>query len=175
MEYRLAPEDPYPAGVEDCYAALVWTAQHADELGIDTTRVAVGGESAGRRNGSRHRAAGPREPLLALQHRPAADQIVQVVQVQWSTGHGRRPLGASPRAVVRPLDSHTGDTPTRSPFAAGDDPAGLFSHAATERSRRAKWLTRGAVERLAVPPGIEANEVERNSGEDMLQMGLLET
>ncbi|CAL9345488.1 alpha/beta hydrolase [Streptomyces albus] len=47
VDYRLAPEDPYPAGVEDCYAALVWTAQHADELGIDTTRVAVGGENAG--------------------------------------------------------------------------------------------------------------------------------
>jgi acetyl esterase/lipase len=47
MQYRLAPEDPYPAGVEDCYAALVWTVQHADELGIDATRIAVGGESAG--------------------------------------------------------------------------------------------------------------------------------
>jgi acetyl esterase/lipase len=47
VQYRLAPEDPYPAGVEDCYAALVWAARHAGELGIDARRVAVGGESAG--------------------------------------------------------------------------------------------------------------------------------
>lgn len=35
VEYRLAPENPYPAPVEDCYAGLVWMAQHAAELGID--------------------------------------------------------------------------------------------------------------------------------------------
>ncbi|GJF27234.1 hypothetical protein SHO565_77980 [Streptomyces sp. HO565] len=46
-QYRLAPEDPYPAGVEDWYAALVWAARHAGELGIDARRVAMGGESAG--------------------------------------------------------------------------------------------------------------------------------
>ncbi len=47
VEYRLAPEHPDPAPVEDCYTGLVWTAAHALELGIDPDRIAVGGPSAG--------------------------------------------------------------------------------------------------------------------------------
>lgn len=47
VEYRLAPEHPDPAPVEDCYAGLVWTAKHADELGIDPERLLVAGGSAG--------------------------------------------------------------------------------------------------------------------------------
>jgi acetyl esterase/lipase len=47
VEYRLAPEHPDPAPVEDCYAGLAWTAAHASEYGIDPDRIAVGGASAG--------------------------------------------------------------------------------------------------------------------------------
>ncbi|MEZ5947384.1 MAG: alpha/beta hydrolase [Hyphomonas sp.] len=45
--YRLGPETSYPGNVEDAYAALAWIYKHAVQLGIDTTRIAVAGESAG--------------------------------------------------------------------------------------------------------------------------------
>ncbi|MCX5262685.1 alpha/beta hydrolase [Streptomyces sp. NBC_00199] len=47
VEYRLAPEHPHPAPVEDVYAGLLWTAEHAKELGADPDRIVIAGASAG--------------------------------------------------------------------------------------------------------------------------------
>lgn len=47
VEYSLSPEERYPVALEECYAATKWIAEHGKELGLDATRVAVSGDSAG--------------------------------------------------------------------------------------------------------------------------------
>ncbi|MFE6075352.1 alpha/beta hydrolase [Paenibacillus sp. NPDC057886] len=47
VDYRLAPEHPYPAGLHDCYAGLVWMTDETESLGIDLSRVAIAGASGG--------------------------------------------------------------------------------------------------------------------------------
>ncbi len=47
VDYRLAPETVFPGAIEDCYAALGWVFAHTDELGVDSQRIGLTGESAG--------------------------------------------------------------------------------------------------------------------------------
>ena len=47
VNYRLAPQNPHPVFFEDCYAAMCWAYDNAEELGIDTSRIGIGGDSAG--------------------------------------------------------------------------------------------------------------------------------
>ncbi len=47
VDYRMGPEHPFPAAVEDCVAAVRWLAEHGGEIGADRERIAIGGDSAG--------------------------------------------------------------------------------------------------------------------------------
>lgn len=68
-EYRLAPEHPFPAAVDDCYRTVCWVAEHAARLGIDEHRISVGGISSGGGLAASvaHRARDEKRPGLVLQ------------------------------------------------------------------------------------------------------------
>lgn len=75
--YRLAPEHPFPAGLNDCSAALAWAQQEAANLGCDPARIALGGESAGANFAAaltlKLRDAGEMQPLFQLLVHPVTD------------------------------------------------------------------------------------------------------
>lgn len=91
IDYRMAPEHPAPAAVNDAYAAYIWARTHADGLGVDPRRVAVGGDSAG-------------GCLAAVVTRLARDAGEPMPSVQW---------------LIYPVTDMRGKTPSRTLFGEG--------------------------------------------------------
>jgi len=78
VDYRLAPEQPFPAGLNDALAAYRYAAEHAEELGVDPAAIAVGGDSAGGNLAvvvSRLAAADERPPAFLLMICPGTDAV----------------------------------------------------------------------------------------------------
>ncbi|MDX1947150.1 MAG: alpha/beta hydrolase [Pirellulaceae bacterium] len=125
VDYRLAPEHRFPAPLDDCYAALVWAAEHAAEIGGDPRRLAVGGDSAGgnlaaavaiRARDER----GPRVLLQVLIYPVTNYNFDSASYHQMSTGFGltRAGMQAFWRDYLR--DPAEGLHPLASPLQAGN-------------------------------------------------------
>jgi acetyl esterase len=118
VDYRLAPEHPFPAALFDCEAALRWASTSARELGVDTARICVGGSSAGANLAAGlclklRDDAGP-QPVQQLLLYPALDDRLNTPSMQTL---------ADPRTLTREFmrerwQAYLGDATDTSPYAA---------------------------------------------------------
>ena len=132
-EYRLAPENPFPAGLDDCMATLQWMVKHADELGIDTERIAVCGASAGGGHAAAvaQRAFDEGIPLRAqglvypmIDDRTALrDDLAGKGELTWSAGSNRWAWTAYLRHEPSPWHAPEYAAPARRTDVAGLPPA----------------------------------------------------
>ena len=124
VEYRLAPENPFPAPQEDCLSALVWLAAQADALGFDAQRIVVAGESAG----------GGLAAALAIMARdlggPAlAGQLLTYPMLDHRTGGDACPYRnpVTGEFIWTRASNRFGWSALRGAYAADDDRRGWFS------------------------------------------------
>ena len=118
VDYRLAPEHPFPAAVEDAYDALVWAHRHAAEIGGDPARLAVAGDSAGGNIGAvvailaRDRQGPPLRFQLLIY--PATDMTMSHPSVQ-ENGEG---YFLTHKAMQWFMNNYLGDADPRDPLAS---------------------------------------------------------
>lgn len=170
VDYRLAPETPYPGPIEDCYAALKWAYDHAEELNIDTTRIAVGGGSAGGYLAASlailARDRGEIPVLISILMMPMLDDRTCVNEVNeyagefgwtrennifsWTSILGHEPgrEGVSPYAVPARIEDMTGLPPTLIAVGALD----LFVDESIDYATR--LIRAGIPTELHVYPGL---------------------
>ncbi|WP_416984716.1 alpha/beta hydrolase [Streptomyces sp. T028] len=117
VDYRLAPEHPHPAALDDVYAVLEWTAAHAAELGIDPERIAVGGHSAGAGLAAAValRARDEQGPSICFQLLNEAE--LDDRQETWSARHFTDTPWVNRAIVTRSWGHYLGSTPA-TPYAA---------------------------------------------------------
>jgi acetyl esterase/lipase len=157
LDYRLAPEHPFPAAVDDCLAAYRWLRAHPRELGVDPARIAVAGDSAGGNLAAvvSQQAALAGEPVPACQaliypavdfaldtpsHQELADaHVIPRDRIEWYANQ-YIPAAADrldPRAAPLRAADLSGQ-PSTLVITAGFDPLRDEGHAYAERLRAAK-------------------------------------
>ncbi len=128
VDYRLAPENKFPAAVEDCYDALCWAHRNAPDLGADAGRIAVTGDSAGGNLGAvvcqlaRER-QGPRIAYQALVYPVVTMDLDAVYASRTEMGTGEYFLGMQDMKWFNNLYLNSPDdvsNPLASPILAGN-------------------------------------------------------
>ena len=118
VEYRLAPEHPYPTPVEDAYAGLVWLAAHTAELDVDAERIAVMGDSAG----------GGLAAAVAILSRDRGGPLL-ARQILLYPMLDDRTTTPTPRLSRSPVGPTTTTSPAGTPYSA----SGLPTHRSTRQ------------------------------------------